>query len=122
MKKTLLLTITFSIIQTASALVTCSPTSCSPGCNSSCTYYTCSKDSSKSFTVIKMPITNEDSEPADACAYTKVQESKLPFTLSGQAYNKIPATVTNKYKSCNPLVVSGPPCPPPPPPPPAAVP
>lgn len=84
--------------QIAFGLVTCSPTTCTPACGSSCTYYTCTQASSHSFSVNQLPFS--DSEPADACAHTVQTANAIPFSVDGVSKTSLPVSVNHNYTVC----------------------
>ena len=99
-------------LKDAQALVTCSPSSCSCSCGSCCTYYTCTKVVSNNFYVDHLPYVYIT--PSDACADSMNGRtlSKLPFTVDGTTYHKIPVTVSHNYYICEAKQNCCPPCPP----------
>jgi len=114
-KMHILLLILFLAPLQVQALVTCSPSSCSPGCDETCEYKTCGLPSTVTFVVGKLPHTYLT--PANACAdaLDGAVFSKLPIDEDDVHINVMqPTSVTHKFQICQTRTESGPACPPPP--------
>lgn len=109
MFKKLIFLLIFAYQQIAFGLVTCSPSSCIPACNSSCTFSTCTQDSTHTFTVNQLPLSN-DLEPANACAHTVQTSNDIPFTVNGIVKNSMPSSVVHSYTVCQAQVNIGTAC------------
>lgn len=122
-----LLTILYQ--QMTLGIVICSPSSCSPACNSSCTYYTCTQAASHTFALNQIPLTSAiDADPPDACFHSITTSNTVPFVIDGISKNSLPTAVVHSYVVCQAQTNIGgicpvsppppsPPSPPPPPPP-----
>lgn len=94
--------------------VTCSPSSCTPPCDGSCTYYTCDTPGSSSESIDSLPY----NVPTPDAAYCELDSSglsgnELPIVIQGNSYDELPVNVTIEYKTCTPHTRTGPACPPP---------
>lgn len=99
------------------ALTRCYPTWCSCSCGSCCTYYSCSRRRTVTFTVRCLPFTY--TAPPGACSdnLNGTVIRCIPFYVDGRRYSCLPARVTHTYYTCRSHSKCCPPCPPPPPPP-----
>lgn len=99
----------------ADALVNCGPSSCSPACDSSCSYRVCAGSATNVFTIDKLPYTYVT--PSNACEDRLSGKvfSVLPIHEDDVEMTKMsPTQVRHAYKICETRTNSGPACPPPP--------
>lgn len=99
-----------SLSQITHAVVSCSPSSCTPSCGSSCTYYTCSTTKSHILDIAKLPH-SRDEAPSDACYHEKAVINNLPFVVSGKTYKNTPTKADHNYRVCTERTSWGSPCP-----------
>jgi hypothetical protein len=113
--KRLLVVVTIFIGNLAQALLVCNDSPCSAACDSTCTWNTCTGNSSVSFTISAIPYSSYVT-PADACADTMdgVTISAIPYTIDGVNHTKIQENITHPYLTCETNTDTGPACPPPP--------
>ncbi len=112
--KTIWLFLALAIPMEAWSLTTCSPASCSPECDSSCGYQTCSQNNSMSFTITQIPFGYPT--PGGACSDSMdgAVINQLPFSVDGVSHNSIQRTISHPYITCENQIAYGDPCPPPP--------
>lgn len=112
------MTLIFSLLLNVAlaAPVTCVPTSCSPGCDSSCDYQTCTGGSTNSFLIDKLPHSYQ--VKPDACEDSLEGRvwNQIPFAEADVSVNQIQSSVSHAYKICETKTNYGPACPPPDPP------
>lgn len=95
----------------AAALVTCSPASCTPACDSSCTYYTCATNNTGTFDVKTLPVTIPSQPTACSEPDAGTTYQTLPFTHKATQYKTIPATALSyDYTTCTANIQPGAPC------------
>lgn len=94
----------------AQALTTCAPSSCTPQCGSSCTYYTCTR--SKTMTLNLEALPADIQAPADACQFSYPGKVvSLPAQLGSVTLSRLPASPVLPYKACESQTLTGPLCP-----------
>ena len=112
-----MLILTLLINLAAAAPVVCSPPSCSPGCDSSCDYQTCTGNSTNAFLIERLPHTY--AVRPDACEDSLEGRvwNQIPFAEADVSVNTLQSNVSHAYKICETKTSYGPACPPPDPPP-----
>ncbi|MBY0413872.1 MAG: hypothetical protein K2Q18_06890 [Bdellovibrionales bacterium] len=91
------------------ALTNCFPTSCTPSCGTSCTYYTCSETLTHTFYVNKIPYDSDDTPP-NACAHNPQSSNSIPFNVDGVTHSSFPIDVVHSYQVCKAETIEGPSC------------
>lgn len=98
------------------AQTSCYPTSCTPPCDGSCHYQTCSKPKTLTVPISQLPFSFSGTPP-DACSGVIGASTitQMPFSIGSNSVNTLPIIIVIDYYSCANHTLIGPPCPPPPP-------
>ncbi len=111
--KSVFIFLSFFLSLSAEALVNCGPSTCSPACDSSCSYRTCDQQQNQDVRVDKLPFTYVTHASACRDDLNGQVIRELPSRQMPQL-RKIPDVVSVPYFVCRTRVRSGAPCPPPP--------
>lgn len=96
----------------AEAFVACSPTSCSPACDSSCNYQVCDQNQIHSIQISSIPYTyNPPGSACDGTSSTTITSLSPSQRLGPETVDRINVSLGIPYKTCRTLTAYGPACP-----------